>query len=81
MFRHLKVGDKVTKLLSSAEIPMDLIVCQVLDDTLKCGISKDVTDEGSLWTFCRDTGAEIDDYLQWGPKYGITGSKLRKGAA
>ena len=28
------------------------------------------------WTFDVETGAEIDDELRWGPKWGATGSML-----
>ena len=28
------------------------------------------------WTFDRQTGAEVDEDLNWGPHYGVTGSFL-----
>lgn len=75
-FRHLRVGDKVTRLLSA--VPMPLVVTQVSDTEIKCGLSLDVTDPGSLWTFDRETGVEIDEDLGWGPAHGVTGSVLQE---
>jgi len=69
MFRHLKVGDKVTRLLGGADgVKMGLKVTEVTETTIVCG----------AWTFDTKTGAEIDDDLQWGPRYGGTGSFLVK---
>lgn len=67
MFKYLKVGDKVTRLLGGS-VKMDLKVTEVTEKTIVCG----------AWTFDTKTGAEIDDDLQWGPQYGGTGSFLVK---
>ena len=61
---NLKVGDTVTRNLAGA--PHELKVTELTPDTVVC----------DLWEFCRKTGAEIDEDLEWGPKYGKTGSYL-----
>lgn len=71
-FTHVKVGDTVTRMLSGT-IPMQLRVTKVDDDLIHCG-SEDFAVQG--WTFDRQTGAEVDEDLKWGPKYGYTGSYL-----
>jgi hypothetical protein len=58
-------GDKVTR--NMAGIIMELTVESVTEDRI-------ITAGG--WEFCRRTGVEIDDYLGWGPQYGVTGSFL-----
>lgn len=55
-FRDVKVGDTVTRLLSGV-IPMKMKVTRVDEDVLYCGTP--CGEDG--WTFCRDTGAEIDE--------------------
>jgi hypothetical protein len=60
--QSLKVGDTVTRWLAG-DIPMNLIVAALTDDIVDCG-----------WTFCRQTGCEIDDDLGWGPPPKMTGS-------
>ncbi len=59
------VGKIVTRWLAG-DIPMDLKITEVTDDLIICGD----------WTFHRITGAEIDEYLGWGPPPLITGSVL-----
>lgn len=54
MFSHIKVGDKVTRMLAGI-IPMDLIVSEVTEKTIICG----------SWTFNKKTGAEIDEDCGW----------------
>ena len=78
-FRSLKVGDKVTRLLSSARIPMPLVVVRGTQDRITCAlgpVKEADIDEGSCWHFDRDTGAEEDAELGWGVQYGTTGSFL-----
>jgi hypothetical protein len=70
-FRHVKVGDTVTRMLAG-QIPMKLGVTKVDDDLIYCGFA----DPEQAWTFDRDTGAEVDDDLRWGPQYRRTGSYL-----
>lgn len=62
----LKVGDTVTRWLAGT-VPMPLKVTKITDDIVEC----------ELWTFDRRTGAEIDDYLDWGPPPKQTGSFIR----
>lgn len=59
------VGKVVTRWLAS-ELAMDLAITEVTDDLIICGD----------WTFDRTTGAEIDEYLGWGPPPLMTGSLL-----
>jgi hypothetical protein len=65
-YQDLKVGDEVIRLLGGC-LEVRLVVTEVTDTEIRCGD----------WSFCRKTGAEIDEDLQWGPKYGRTGSYLR----
>ena len=69
MFEHVKVGDVVTRMLAGT-IPMKLKVTAVTDTLIECGSG----DEG--WAFDRKTGAEVDDFLNWGPPPKMTGSYL-----
>lgn len=68
-FRDVKAGDKVTRLLAGS-IPMELQVVSVDDRLIHCGPFG--------WTFCRDTGAEVDECLGWGAPPLQTGSFLVK---
>ncbi len=52
----LQVGDTVTRLIAGV-IPMPLKVTAVSETIIEC----------SDWTFDRATGAEVDDFLGWGP--------------
>ena len=63
---NLKVGDKVTRMLAGV-ISLELIVTKITSNTIECGD----------WTFDLATGAEIDDYLGWGPPPKITGSYIK----
>lgn len=63
---NVKLGDTVVRMLAGA-IPMKLVVSEVTEDIITCGD----------YTFDRKTGAEIDDELGWGPKYGYTGSYVK----
>jgi hypothetical protein len=78
-YRHLKGGSTITRLLAGA-IPMPmrvlrveayLIYCTPKEMSLKAAVRRNL-----IWTFDRDTGAEVDDFLRWGHAYGITGSFL-----
>ena len=59
----MKVGDRVTRMLAN-ELPMQLVVTDITDRLVVC----------SGYTFDRETGAETDEVLGWGP--GGTGSYL-----
>lgn len=75
MFDKLKVGDNPTRIM--AGLKMKMVVRTVTDKTLVCDA---ITEKGGVfrggWTFDRETGMEIDDDLDWGPKYGRSGSYL-----
>jgi hypothetical protein len=66
-FETIKPGDIVVRMLGGT-IPMELVVTEVSDTVITCGD----------WTFDRNTGAEIDADLEWGPEYGMTGSFLKE---
>lgn len=72
----MKVGDKLIRLLGG-QIPMPVIVGEVNEDTFKVGSEDGTVPWQDGWTFCKKTGAEIDDDLNWGPKYGKTGSFIK----
>jgi hypothetical protein len=63
----LVVGDKVTRWLAGT-VPMPLTVTEIKEDRYVC----------AMWEFDKEVGMEIDDYLQWGPKFGATGSYIIK---
>jgi hypothetical protein len=65
----LQAGDHVCRLLGG-EVPMELTVREIKGDLLVCGR------EGFVWTFDRATGAEVDEEIGWGPRFGRTGSFL-----
>lgn len=76
---QLKPGDFVTRLLANT-IPVPMRVVRV-DDIVVCCTQRDIPSEvalrrGLIWTFDKETGAEIDDDLGWGPAHGVTGSQL-----
>jgi hypothetical protein len=75
-FRHLKPGDKVTRLLGG-EVTMAMQVTSVDEEVLVCAA---VRPDGRLfhghWQFDRETGAEEDHEIGWGKKFGVTGSYL-----
>jgi hypothetical protein len=60
------VGEYVVR--NMAGIPMALRVTSVTDDRIYCG------EPGVGWSFDRKTGAEVDEDLQWGPQFGVSGS-------
>lgn len=62
---ELKVGQYVTRFLAGS-IPMTLHVTSITDDRILCG----------EYEFDRKTGAEIDDFLGWGPPPKMTGSYI-----
>jgi hypothetical protein len=61
---EIKQGDVVYRYLAGTiEIPLN--VQSVQNGVIDCG-----------WTFDQSTGAEIDDYLNWGPPPKRTGSYI-----
>jgi len=67
MRSDIKVGDVVVRVLGGS-VEMSLEVTSLSSDRIVCGD----------WEFDRTTGAEIDDYLNWGPPPKITGSYLKE---
>ena len=62
---YLQVGDTVTRMLCG-ELPMDLKVTEITENTIVCG----------FWEFDKETGCEIDEDLDWGPPPKHTGSYI-----
>ena len=62
----LKVGDTVDRYLSIIPKPMKLKVTEITDALIVCGD----------WTFSKETGGEVDEYLGWDGR--STGSYIRK---
>jgi len=72
---NLKVGDKVVRKLGGLlVIPME--VAQVTSDQVVCSPVEGGRTLPLKYTFDLATGMEIDDGMEWGPKYGATGSYL-----
>ena len=69
MADEIKVGDMVTRWLAGT-IEMQLRVSAITDDRIICG----------EWEFDKATGAEIDEFMNWGPppKYPMTGSFIKR---
>lgn len=68
----VKAGDQVGREWGTPDAKGDrpvmwLTVTEVRENKILC----------NRWEFDRETGAEIDDELQWGPEYGKSGSFLR----
>lgn len=61
------VGMKLTRLLGGT-IPQTLTVTGIENNVIRCGD----------WEFDLVTGAEIDDYLDWGPPPLMTGSYIKE---
>ncbi len=61
----ISVGDTVFRFIGSNAAPMLLRVTVVAQTRIICG----------EWQFDKETGAEIDDFLGWGPA--LTGSHIR----
>lgn len=79
-FNHLKVGDRVDRYHSDGFF-MEMEVAAILEnlDLLVCAAVQ--PGRGLFmggWTFDRQTGDEVDGDLQWGPKWGKTGTYLKE---
>lgn len=70
MFKDVKVGDLVTREMCGRK--------ELRQKWKVTGVTPDLITIGMGWTFDPKTGAEIDEDLHWGPKYGATGSFLVK---
>lgn len=60
---EVEVGDIVERTLAGV-VTMRLRVTEVTPTLISCGD----------WTFDPETGMEIDEDLEWGPQYNVTGS-------
>lgn len=58
-------------------LDMEMRVVKIEDGVIHCTAVDEPTQD-ITWEFDQVTGAEIDEDLRWGPKYGVTGSFLRK---
>lgn len=63
-FANIKKGDTVTRLLAGV-VQMKLIVGKVDDTLIYCGSADGVVSLEEGWKFRRDTGAEVDEDLNW----------------
>ena len=78
-FYHLKVGDRVMRYLGGETGVSMLMEVTAIDDNL---VTCAAVQAGGLfrggWTFDRNSGVEEDHGLQWGVKFGITGSYIKE---
>lgn len=77
-FRHLKKGDKVTRMLAG-KLPMPMLVMEVSENRIFCvaeNAGQEHWEAEEMWQFDRDTGVEEDHDLGWGVQFGQTGSFL-----
>src|SRR6267142_273415 len=73
----LKVGDKVIRSIGQApkSVKMTMVVKAKDDKMIVCSaLQPNGSEVHGGWTFDLKTGAEEDEYLEWGVKYGATGS-------
>jgi len=62
---ELALGDPVIRWVGGRDgVPMRLTVSRITDERIVCG----------PWEFDRASGAEIDEFLGWGPPPLLTGS-------
>jgi hypothetical protein len=61
----MKIGDTVIRMLG--DVPMKLRVTEITEERIICG----------PWQFDRQTGAEVDEDLGWGPPPLYTGSYIK----
>lgn len=71
---EVNTGDKVTRWLAGT-LPMPMVVLTVVGDVITCSPVEAPIE--IKYEFDRATGAEIDEELGWGPKFGVTGSVLK----
>lgn len=76
MFSGLKPGDQVKRVMGGAII-MLMKVEVVTEDHIFCNAVDTNFPQEEMWKFDRKTGAEEDEGLGWGVKFGITGSQLQ----
>ena len=73
---NLKAGDLVTRMMGG-EIPFAFKVIRVTDTEIHC-IPEGYKNFPDYWRFDKETGAEIDDDLNWGPPPKVTGSFITR---
>ena len=66
-----KVGDEVTRMLAGV-LPMKMVITKIENGLIHC----DALDFRGDWTFDELTGVEEDEELEWGVKFGASGSYL-----
>ena len=69
--RDIRPGDIIIRQLGGL-VDMELVVTSVDDHYIYVGSR----DDG--YKFDRDTGAEVDEDLEWGPGYGVSGSFITR---
>lgn len=78
-FENLKKGDKVNRMLGGGLLMHPVTVMGHNQGGLIIAAAPGTEhwplDE--LWTFDPKTGAEVDEGLEWGPKFGRTGTYLQ----
>lgn len=75
-FEHLKLGDKVTRVLGG-KVRMPMLVTMIDGNYITCAaIQKNGTLFSGGWRFNRANGFEEDEEIGWGTKFGVTGSYL-----
>ncbi len=76
---HITQGGTVIRLIAG-ELEMPMRVLEVEDELISCTLPdidpEDAVERGLVWTFDRRTGLEVDDGLEWGPRWERTGSEL-----
>lgn len=78
MFEHLKTGDHVNRMVGNDNRFMEMIVVKVEDTIIICtAIPCQHWPIEEMWKFDRKTGAEEDEDLRWGVKFGLTGTYLK----
>jgi len=73
----LKIGDKIIRSIGEGNkaCKMTMIVKDKTDKLIVCSaLQPDGSEFHGGWEFDLKTGAEEDEYLRWGVKYGATGS-------
>lgn len=71
----VEIGQQFTRMLGG-KLPMTMKVKEIEGDVISCNALD--AGEDVIWTFDRKTGMEIDEDLQWGPQFGVTGSFLKE---
>ncbi len=79
--KDLKVGDRVDRYHGDGFF-MEMEVVELRDNLIVCAaVHKEGDKELGLmrggWTFDNTSGVEEDEYMQWGMKFGATGSYLK----